>query len=204
MVSISPLLFCVGLLTNLFAVRFAGYFLPDRMYFSFSAFLFDTRDLDKPTAIAAKLAVPFLVSLVLTLVLFRIRKMQQSVAGPGQWAEVVLDSQVAITLTFSATFCAVLMAWPYILLWDMLIDPALAPERLTFLFAYTAYFVATGFFAMAGANTAIALSQQTYNLSNLTLQSLSQRAFVRPVLDALTGTASAAIATLIALQTGGE
>lgn len=202
MVSMSPLLFAVGLICNLFAVRFAGYFLPDRMYFSFSAFLFDTRDLDKPTAIAAKLMVPFLVSLLLTAVLFRIRRMQQSVAGPGQWAEVVVESQAAISLTFAAAFCAILMAWPYILLWDLLIDPAVASERLTFLVAYVAYFLATGFFAMAGANTVIAVSQQSFDPSGFTLKSLTESPFLRPLFDALTGTASAAIATVIALQTG--
>jgi uncharacterized protein involved in response to NO len=152
MKSISPLMLIVCILINLAGSRLAGFFLPDKLYFSFSSFLFDTRDLDKPTAILAKLAVPFLISMALTGALFLLRRFQSGVQKGETWANRTLEDQAVVTLTFGAAFTAVLMAWPYILLWDMLIDPKLAPQRLTFLVAYAAYFTATGFFAMAGAD----------------------------------------------------
>lgn len=200
MKSINPILLLFALLINLFAMRFGSFFLPDKMYFSFSSFLFDTRDLDKPTAIAFKLLVPFLVSFATMLGLIWFGRLQERTFGPG-WIGKLLSDQAVLTLGAAAFAAVLLMAWPYILLWDILVAPELGSQRMIFLVAYVAYFIATTLFAVAGANTAAAVTaSRAQPASPLTLAALVESPFVKPFLNTLGGTFSAAIATLIALQ----
>lgn len=200
--SINPGLLLFALFVNLFAIRLGSLFLPDKMYFSFSSFLFDTRDLDKPLAIAFKMLVPFLAAFVMMLGLIWIARLQERTLGPG-WITAVVADQAVLTLGSAAFASVLLMAWPYILLWDMLVAPELGSQRLTFLVAYVSYFVATGLFAVAGANTASAVTApRAEPRAPLTLAVLAESPFVQPLLNSLGGTFSAAIATLIALQGG--
>ena len=51
------------------------------------------------------------------------------------------------------------MAWPYIVLWDILIDPAVYDERVIFLVSYSLYAVAYGWLASSGSNLGALLAQ---------------------------------------------
>lgn len=198
--SINPSLLVISILINLTAMRLGSFFLPDRMYFSFSSFLFETRDLNRPAAIIAKLLVPFFVAFCITLLLIYLRKLQQASFGPDKWAEIVLKDQVVITLSFATFFSVFLMAWPYILLWDMLISSELVIHRMTFLVAYIAYFFAASLFAAAGTNTAISIMTPRTDRSPITLKTLTTSSIGKPIFNALNGSFSAAISTLVALQ----
>lgn len=202
MKSIDPLLFISAIIVNFVAVRLGSYFLPDRLYFSFSAFLFETRDLDKPLAIAAKLFLPFAVSFGLCVLLFWVRKIQTGLTSEPLWAVRVVEEQAVITLSFAAAFLALLMAWPYIILWDVLIAPELQVYRLVFLLAYAAYIFAVGSFAMAGANMAMAVMSRDPSSEPFTLETILQWKFTRSVFDAASGSVSAALAVFLASQGG--
>lgn len=195
--SVNLPLLCSSILINLLLIRFAAFFLPDRLYFSFSSFLFDTKDLDKPAAIAIKLSFPFfsafLVGFVIILAARHLYR-RDFADNDAIWAEY------ANSVGFGAFAAAFVMAWPYILLWDVLVDPLVSQHRLIFLISYFAYFVAAGLFALAGFNLSLALSNRRLEPTKITLRGLLESKFITPIIDALGGTASAVIATLIALQ----
>ena len=65
MKSINPFIFLIATLINLLIIKMAAYLLPDRMYFSFSSFLFDDRSILKLQAVALKLALPFVTAFAL-------------------------------------------------------------------------------------------------------------------------------------------
>ncbi|PJN96563.1 hypothetical protein CNY89_01795 [Amaricoccus sp. HAR-UPW-R2A-40] len=203
--SLHPSLFLLALLLNVAVIRLGSYLLPDRLYFSFSSFLFDNRDLVKPLALSIKLLTPFVAAFALTGVVMLLAR-GQSAAGagkPGADLQAILTDQLPITLAYAAFFAALLMAWPYILLWDLLIDPAFARYRLLFLLAYFAYFTAYAFFALAGANTARALLTPDPGRPPLTWSTLTTHPLTQPLFNAVGGAVSAAVAAFLATRIGG-
>ncbi|MDD7973885.1 hypothetical protein PUT78_22930 [Roseinatronobacter sp. HJB301] len=120
-----------------------------------------------------KLTMPFLLGLFLTLTSYKLSLMQAATSGQKGSFHTLLDEQAALTIAFAAAIFAFLMAWPYILLWDFLIDPLMYPYRTLFFISYIAYIVAFAFFALSGSETARALTQirQAPNLSWTTLGS---------------------------------
>jgi hypothetical protein len=198
MLSINPVLFVAAILANLAAVRMQAFILPDSLYFSFSAFLFDNRDLDKPVAIAVKLAIPAVVSFLSVYLIANAQKARLKSLGDSGGLDRVLADQVAITLAFAAFAAAFLLAWPYILLWDILVDPLLHRHRILFLLAYLAYFTAYAYFAVAGANTAKAVLTKRAIMPPLTVQGLLEHPYIRPLMNVVSGTASTFLSTFLA------
>lgn len=202
--SISPTLLVLAILANLAVVRLNGILLPDSLYFSFSAFLFDNRDLDRPLALAAKLAMPFLVAFAAIAAIHALRNARQKATGhPGPF-DRLLEEQANATLVAAAFATAFLLAWPYILLWDLLIDPEYHRYRLLYTLAYMAYFIGYGYFALAGANTARALMARQETRAALTLGTLIDQPFIRPLANAATGSLTTALATFLATRVGAQ
>lgn len=202
MPSLHPALLVIALFGNLIAMRMGSYFLPDRLYFSFSAFLFDSRDLEKTTAVGFKLLVPYAVSALLMLAaLAWARTRAGATAGA---ASEQLRREGPATLAFAACFAAILMAWPYILLWDLLIAPELSTRRIPFLLAYMFYFAATALVALAGANTALALSDRGLTAGlfddsgKFSLAALSGNRFSKPLVELIASGVAASLAALVA------
>lgn len=179
-------------------MRMGSFFLPDRLYFSFSAFLFDTRDLEKTTAVAFKLLVPYLVSALLMAAALGWERLRR----PEPTQRMRLEGPA--TLAFAACFAAVLMAWPYILLWDLLIAPELSGRRIPFLLAYMFYFAATALVALAGANTALALIDKGWSAGivdengKLSLAAVAGNRFARPLVELIGSALVASLAALVA------
>jgi hypothetical protein len=204
MQSIHPNLFVVGLLINFLLVRLAAFFLPDEFYFSFTAFLFDNESLVRPAALFGKLAIPTIAGFLVVGTLAYIRSLERGIMGRSSRVQKVLADQAAITMAFAAMVLSMMMAWPYIILWDLLIDPEFSQHRLVYLIAYLAYFVASAFFALAGANTAIALFAPVPDDEKvpLTLATMKDHPMVKPVWDAVSGVAAAALAAFMGAQVG--
>jgi hypothetical protein len=182
---------------NLISIKMANYLLPNRLYFTFSSFLFDERSILKLNAIIIKLALPFLVAFVATAVLYWVRNARRSLVGESRVIDQIMREQLTMTVSFAAFLTAFLLAWPYILLWDLLIDPKIASQRLIFLFAYFAYFVGYAFFARAGAETAIVLFDDGQKSTTVSLVNVSEHPFVKPVVTAVGGAISSAIAAFL-------
>lgn len=203
MISIQPALFVFAVIANLVMIRVSGIVLPDRLYFSFSAFLFDNRDLVKPLALLAKLLVPFLTAFGILALLIGLRRGRQGLDDAAPRLTGIIEDQASVTLAFAAFSAALLMAWPYILLWDLLIDPVLARQRLLFLIAYLAYFVGYAYFALAGANAAHALFGRTEGAAPVTWATLASHPVTKPLFDAAGGIVSAGLAAFLATRVGG-
>jgi hypothetical protein len=198
MPSIHPLFLIVALLTYLTAMRMGSLFLPDRLYFSFSAFLFDTRDLEKTSAVAFKLLVPYATSCLLMAAALGWERVR-----PGAQPQR-LRSEGPVTLAFAACFAAILMAWPYILLWDLLIAPELSGRRIPFLLAYMFYFAATALVALAGANTALAVIEKGWSsgvvdeAGKFSLSVVAGNPFAKPIVELIGSAIAASLAALVA------
>lgn len=202
--SINPHLLIFGMLINFLLIRLAAFFLPDEFYFSFTAFLFDNETLVRPVALAGKLAIPTIAAFVVVAFLAYRRSLERGILGRKSRVQEVLSEQAALSMAYAALLVAVIMAWPYVILWDLLIDPIYAQHRLVYLLAYIAYFIAAAFFALAGANTAVALFRARHDEDTppLTLAHLRDHPMIKPFWEALSGVAAASLAAFLGTQAG--
>lgn len=199
--SLNPWLLTFTFLVFLLLGRFVSVLVPNQYYFSFSAFLLDNRDLNKPLALFVKLAQPFGIGFLGVLLIGKLARIQAIALGHPGSLTTVLDEQAPLTFAFSAGLVALLLAWPFILLWDILIDPMLAPYRAIYLLSYLAYAFAYFFFALSGAQTAsvFALAMQTDGVDRrLSISALRKTDFGRPIYNALSGVLTTTIATFLA------
>ena len=147
----------------LFFVKFANFFMPGRYYFTFTSFLLEDGRTDSFWALTIKLALPFIFSLLLATFLNWIYKFTPATSSQKSGFQVLLQDQLSSTLSAGAALAALLLAWPYILLWDILIDPIHYDQRLVFYVSYLAYVVAYYLLARAGCQIA-AIRRQSVEL----------------------------------------
>ncbi len=196
--SIHPTLFVCATLLNLSVIKVAGYLLPDQAYFTFSAFLFDERPVLRAGALILKLLPPVVVAFFVTLAFHRLLSAQRAMGRPGGVFESIIAArQLSTTLTASAFLSALLMAWPYILMWDMLIDPIMASHRLTFLLAYFIYFAGYAWFARTGVELAEVVIGSRGSVEDLSWVTAMRHPFLKPVSTALSGALASAVATFL-------
>lgn len=197
MESINPPIFVAATLVNLFIIKVAAYLLPNRVYFSFSSFLFDDRSILKLQAVALKLALPFVAAFVLAAVVRWIRRTRVQMFGESQTLDHIIQEQLEMTLMSAAFLSALLMAWPYILLWDLLIDPRISSQRLLFLLAYVIYFFGYAYFARAGAQAVAVIMSSDRKSEPVTLLTIVDHPVVKPIVTSICGTIATAIAAFL-------
>ena len=197
MKSINPLIFLIATLINLLIIKIAAYLLPDRMYFSFSSFLFDDRSILKLQAVALKLALPLVTAFALAAVVRWARNTQVQLFSEAPALNHTIQEQLEITLMSAAFLSALLLAWPYILLWDLLIDPRIATQRLLFLLAYLIYFVGYAYFARAGVEAAAVILSRDRENEPITLSTFTEHPAVKPVVTSIGGAIASAIAAFL-------
>ena len=61
-----------------------------------------------------------------------------------------LHLQADLSARFCAFFVALLMAWPFIIYWDLMVPPNINQYKTAFLFIYFLYFVSYSYFASLG------------------------------------------------------
>lgn len=198
--SVNVVLLAVGIAWFLVLVKVTGYFLPGRLYFSFTSFLFEEGELDKLGALAVKLVVPFAGAFALAYPFRWIAAHVPVETQPLRALRSVVDEQLELTVSTAAFFSAFLLAWPYIILWNVLINPELHEQRLVFLVAYVAYFYAYAYLARSGVQTAEALLSKSTGSQEVSIPIL-ERTAVKPLVSGLSGAVSAVISTyLVALM----
>lgn len=209
MTSINPRLFVFSLIAFLVATRLYALVTPSGLYFTFSAFIFNNRDLDKAIALILKLLVPFLVGALLVWALYRADRVQAGLNRDRTIRAMVMD-QATASISMAGAMTALLMAWPYILLWDILIDPTLAQYRFVYTFAYFLYIFAYGLFALSGAETARAhLYRAEFDAApapaggrRFTIDALLGSRYAKPAVEALGGAVATAVAAFISGRPG--
>jgi hypothetical protein len=199
MKSIHPALFVVSVLLNFLAIKLAAQLLPGRFYFTFSAFLFDGESVFRLEALVLKLALPLATAAAIMASLARARATRLALTGEARAIEALLADQAKVTLVYAAFLAAFLMAWPYILLWDALIDPTLASWRMLYLLSYAVYLVGYAFMARAGVEAVEAWTGLAPSGAGAgdALGRLIENPAAKPVVTALSGAIASAVAAFL-------
>ena len=197
MKSINPPIFLIATLLNLLVIKVAAYLLPGRVYFSFSSFLFDDRSILKLQAVALKLALPFVTAFALAAIVRWARSTRVQLFKEASALDHTIQEQLEVTLMSAAFLSALLMAWPYILLWDLLIDPQIATQRLLFLIAYLIYFTGYAYFARAGVEAAAMILSRDCEHGPITLSTFVEHPVVKPIVTTIGGAIASAVAAFL-------
>lgn len=156
--SLNPIAFTLGIAVIFLLSRAASYLTPFKLYFSFQSFLFSTDDQLKWTSLGIKLAIPALVGFCLFYLPFRWLSLSTT---KHPFLALYLQYQADLTARCSAFFAALLMAWPFIIYWDLMAPPNLYDHRIAFYFIYLLYFISYSYFASLGVLIAKSVAGET-------------------------------------------
>ncbi|MCR0982234.1 hypothetical protein [Roseomonas populi] len=127
--------------------RLASLILPPDLYFTFESFLFEKTAELRYYALALKLAAPVAAG-------FLVVALPVWLAGDGGPVRRRQLRALHPSLFVAGSAAAFLMAWPFILYWDVFAAPAVREQKPAFLMAYLFYFAAFGYFCLLGGNLA--------------------------------------------------
>jgi hypothetical protein len=199
--SINPYAFSCGVAGIIALTKLASYLTPYKLYFSFAAFLYSHRSLYRWEALTLKLLIPTLVGFLLFYVPFR----WMQIGGSGRNYRAIyryLAQQATLTARAVGFFSSLLLAWPFVVFWDVLMDPSLQHLQFPFLCVYSLYFVSYSYFASLGVDLArLALRR---SLPHHETQQVSSRlTLLEAVRTSFLGVVTSAIATYFASVLGG-
>jgi len=198
--SIHPVAFLSGLFGILCLTKLSDYLTPYKLYFSFSSFFFDdtTRATHRWEALGIKLLIPFVVGFSIFYILVHIYvHFDKNGLSPPTLAYIT--EQAEITTRYSGFFSALLMAWPFLVYWDIMIRPDLANYRWGYLIVYILYALSYGYFCMLGV--LIAKLYMNNLLPKLSTAGISDRlSWLQGIRSSFLGIVTTAIATFLATR----
>ena len=143
-----------GVFGTVILTKVASYLTPYKLYFSFSSFLYDDRAAFKWEGLAIKLIIPCIIGFCLFYLPYRWMIWTRGSRVNYRLIFRYLIKQARLTAITVGFFSSLLMAWPFIVYWDILQRPDLIAFRLPFLCVYFLYFVSYAYFAGLGVSIA--------------------------------------------------
>lgn len=169
--SINPYAFSIGIFSIIILVKLASYLTPYKLYFSFSSFIYDQTNTYRWESLIIKLAIPSIVGFFLYYIPFQWIKLTGGSIIGYRVIFRYLSQQSSLSAKAVGFFSALLLAWPFIAFWDILMHPLLHEFKLQFYCIYFLYFMSYSYFSEFGINIAKIIlknelpSAETHNLS---------------------------------------
>jgi hypothetical protein len=182
--------------------KLASFLTPYQLYFSFSSFLYNQTGILRWQALLVKLALPTLFAFVFYVAAFRFLLMVRSYGRSSEGPEAFLRQAAEPSLKMGALFAAILLAWPFLVYWDLLIEPTLRDRRLVFTAAYLMYFAAYYFFAGFGVQLAKAYLSRAHKSDPLLQTGVGDFSWLGPVRDGVAGVVTSLVATGLTAMAG--
>jgi hypothetical protein len=148
--SINPYGFSVAVAAIVVLTKVASYLTPYKLYFTFSSFLFSESPIFRWEALALKLAIPAVVGFSLYFFPFHWLLMISGSRINYRVLYRYLARQTDLTAKAAGFFSALLMAWPFIVYWDIMMRPDKLNLKLPFLLVYFLYILSYSYFAGLG------------------------------------------------------
>jgi len=199
--TVNLLAFSCGTFGIVLLTKLASYLTPYKLYFSFSSFLYSHNSLYKWEALAIKLSIPCAIGFLLFYIPFYWMVWTQGSRLNSRIIYRYLSRQSDTTAKSTGFFAALLLAWPFIVYWDVLMDPTMLHLKLPFLFVYFLYFVSYAYLAGLGVNLArLALYRR---LPKASTEGLDQRLeLIESLRVSMMGVLTSGIATYLASVLG--
>lgn len=144
-------MFCIG--ATIFLAKLSSLLAPFSLYFTFTDLVKTGEGGYGPLPFLIKLLIPFAIG-VCYFKLFKDRDAKLSHRGEGQRVNLEL------TASFGALFGALLLSWPAIVLWELIVSPAIYSYRMQFVLVYLLYMASFAWVSCAGVMAARAVWSQ--------------------------------------------
>jgi len=157
--SINPYGFAFGVAGIVLLTKAASFLTPYKLYFTFSSFLYGDTNVFRWESLVIKLVIPVLIGFLLYYLPFHWMRITRGSNVSHRTLYRYLSRQSQLTAKMTGFFGALLMAWPIIVYWDIVVSPDRIGLKLPFLFAYILYFIGYAYFADLGVVLAKLLLQ---------------------------------------------
>ena len=200
--SLNPYAFAAGVFGVVLLTKVVSYLTPYKLYFSFSSFLYSHRSIFRWEALTLKLMIPCVIGFLLFYL--PLQWMRLTGSRPGyRMIYRYLALQSDLSARFVGFFSSLLLAWPFVIYWDVLMQPDLQHLRLSFLVVYLLYFISYSYFAGLGVNLARFAARN--NLPARATRGVEGRlAWLEAIRSSTLGIITSAIATYFASRLGGS
>jgi hypothetical protein len=199
--SINPYAFTGGVFAVVVLTKVTSYLTPYKLYFSFSSFLYSHRSLFRWEAFTLKLLVPCVVGFLLFYLPFQWLRLTRGNRINYRTIYRYLALQANLTARAVGFFASLLLAWPFIVYWDVLMNPVLQPLQFPFLCVYFLYFMSYSYFAQLGVDLA-RLTLRVHLPQPATHNPEGHLAWLEAVRTSFMGIVTSAIATYAASALG--
>lgn len=195
--SINPYAFTGGVFGIVLLTKVASYLTPYKLYFSFSSFLYDHRSIFRLEALTLKLLIPCVVGFLLYYLPFQWMRLTGGATINYRTVYRYLALQADLTARVAGFFSSLLLAWPFIVYWDVLMQPNLQHLQFPFLCVYFVYFISFSYFAGLGVHLA-RLGVRSHLPKSTTSDLEGRLAWLQTVRVSFMGIVTSAIATYFA------
>jgi hypothetical protein len=148
--SINPYAFSIAVASIVILTKIASYLTPYKLYFTFSSFIYAESHIFRWESLAIKLIIPMLVGFSLYFFPFHWMRITKGSRVNYRIIYRYLSRQSELSARAAGFFSALLMAWPFIIYWDIMMRPDMLNLRFPFLLVYFLYFLSYMYFAGLG------------------------------------------------------
>jgi hypothetical protein len=199
---LNPAAFAVTVFGVVILHKLVSFLTPYKLYFSFSSFLYNQTGALRWQSLALKLALPALFAFVFYVLAYRFLESQQRYGRPADRVLAFVSDALEPSLKMGALFAAILLAWPFLVYWDILIEPTLRDRRFMFVVAYLLYFAAYYFFAGLGVQLAKAYLARGRKTHSLLAEGVGDFSWLAPLRDAAAGAVTSLLASGLTAMAG--
>ena len=196
-ININPYAFAGGVFGAVVLTKVASYLTPYKLYFSFSSFLYSHSSIFRWEALILKLVIPCIVGFLLFYLPFQWMRWTRGSTISYRTIYRYLALQASLTARAVGFFSSLLLAWPFIVYWDVLMQPVLQHLQFQFLCVYFLYFISYSYFAGLGVNLA-RLTVREQLPQPATRDLMGRLAWLETVRTSFMGIVTSAIATYFA------
>jgi hypothetical protein len=193
--------FILGVAGIVFLTKAASFLTPYKLYFTFSSFLYGDTHVFRWESLTIKLAIPCFVGFCQYYLAFEWMRITDGSKVSYRALYRYLARQATPTAQLTGFFSALLLAWPIIVYWDIVVVPDRIGLKTPFLFVYGLYFIAYAYFADLGTELARLLLRTRLPRAE-TAGTSGRLSVLDSIRKSLMGVIASAIATYLASRLG--
>jgi hypothetical protein len=130
--SVNPYAFALGTASIVILTKVASFLTPYKLYFTFSSFIYGESKIFRWESLTIKLAIPCVVGFCLYFLPFHWMRITSGSRISYRVLFRYLSRQSELSAKMSGFFSSLLMAWPFIVYWDIMMRPDKLDLKLPF------------------------------------------------------------------------
>jgi hypothetical protein len=194
---IDPTAFSITVFGLVCLNKLTSFLTPYKLYFSFSSFLYNDSAVFKWQSLLIKLALPVVFAYSFYTVSARILLLSQRYGRSADQMISFLRYSADMSVKMGTMFAAILLAWPFLVYWDVLIDPTIRVHRFAFYVSYLLYFSSYYFLAGFGLQLAKLYIARTSRGGGLLKEAVPDVSWLAPIRHGVAAAVTSIIATYI-------